>query len=61
MAKKAVETATESAKRIGVTVQMTAFTMVKDSHRKWAIGWAASTTVIALMLLGCAVYEINFA
>jgi hypothetical protein len=50
MAKKAAETATESAKKVGVTVQMTAFTMAKETHRKWAIGWAVATGVVAFGL-----------
>jgi hypothetical protein len=60
MAKKAAEQATESAKKVGVTVQMTAFAVARDSHQKLAGVWEKRTAAVAVLLLGAAVVEIFF-
>lgn len=42
--------AEESARKVGVTVNMTAFSIAADSHRRWAIGWAVGAGLTAVFL-----------
>jgi D-serine deaminase-like pyridoxal phosphate-dependent protein len=58
MATQASEAATESAKKVGVTVHMTAFATAAAGHRRAAFIWAIATCCIAIGLLVGAVYSI---
>jgi len=58
-ANQAAATATESAKKVGVTVHMTAFALARDSSRRWSYAWATLAAVVACGLLGKVAYDIH--
>lgn len=51
--------AEESAKKVGVTVHMTAFSTAADSHRRSALFWAAASGLCATFLAVGALSAIN--
>jgi hypothetical protein len=59
-ANKAAATAAESAKKVGITVHMTAFSIARDSHRKWSHVWAALATAVATALLLKIAHDIQY-